>query len=356
MSDMTDHATPLSSRTPSHYTDLKSFIPIAPRQNMITRLKQSLEQQLDEHDVCQKATSPGLARLRMTPGTVLKEKQQQLTRMHQDAKSRSDRLNIGGGVTIWPEMDNMRLSRREILSLILICCGLVVMTTVTFRKIHGKLLENLVFHYKVVSSFHLQHPLIKQEDNVTFTDSVLKWHTDFTSVINDVHETFDVAALWTSFTYQLYVCVYITGMITLIYYLADNIFSKSKLTPRRIKIWMSLLVVLGLWTMMVLYLLVHAQRLEGRIEATVHALSQQLADLVYLKFDMTTYHNVLMYWQTRCLPPTSPGMLTVMGMFPLKDVSYYLQYYSLPVLVALLTPVVKLLAALKDVYCAKLHA
>ena len=68
MSDMTGHPTPLSSRTPSQYTDLKSFIPIAPRQNMITRLKQSLEQQLDEQDVCQKATSPGLARLRMTPG------------------------------------------------------------------------------------------------------------------------------------------------------------------------------------------------------------------------------------------------------------------------------------------------
>ena len=39
-----------------------------PKQNMITRLKKSLEQTLDEQEVCEKLTSPGLARLRMTPG------------------------------------------------------------------------------------------------------------------------------------------------------------------------------------------------------------------------------------------------------------------------------------------------
>ena len=38
----------------------------------------------------------------------------------------------------------------------------------------------------------------------------------------------------------------------------------------------SLLTVLGLWTMMVLYLLVHGQRLEARIEATVRAFNRQL--------------------------------------------------------------------------------
>ena len=41
-----------------------------PKQNMITRLKKSLEQTLDDQsEVCERVTSPGLARLRMTPGT-----------------------------------------------------------------------------------------------------------------------------------------------------------------------------------------------------------------------------------------------------------------------------------------------
>ena len=74
---------------------------------------------------------------------------------------------------------------------------------------------------------------------------------------------------------------------------------------------------------------------------------------MYLKLDLSTYHDVLLYWRTRCLPPTSRGTLSVLGLFPLKDVFHYLQYYSLPVVVALLTPVVRLLAALRQVYCTK---
>jgi hypothetical protein len=38
-------------------------------------------------------------------------------------------------------------------------------------------------------------------------------------------------------TYQLAVVLYILGILTLLYYLADNIAAPSKLTPRRIKIW-----------------------------------------------------------------------------------------------------------------------
>ena len=39
-----------------------------------------------------------------------------------------------------------------------------------------------------------------------------------------------------------------------------------------------------------------------------------------------------------------------MGIFQVRDVSYYLQYYSLPVLTALLTPVIRLVMALNEVY------
>jgi hypothetical protein len=44
------------------------------------------------------------------------------------------------------------------------------------------------------------------------------------------------------------------------------------------------------------------------------------------------------------------GVLSIMGLLQVVDVSYYLQYYSLPVLTALLTPIVKIVLSLKTVY------
>ena len=44
-----------------------------------------------------------------------------------------------------------------------------------------------------------------------------------------------------------------------------------------------------------------------------------------------------------------------MGVVAVRDVAYYLQYYSLPVITALLTPVVQLVLALKDIYWIRTH-
>lgn len=38
-------------------------------------------------------------------------------------------------------------------------------------------------------------------------------------------------------TYVMYIVVYGGGMGTLVYFLADNVWSKSKLSPRRVKQW-----------------------------------------------------------------------------------------------------------------------
>ena len=72
--------------------------------------------------------------------------------------------------------------------------------------------------------------------------------------------------------------------------------------------------------------------------------------LVQSDLDLGKYDRILLYWQTRCLPPTSTGVLSIMGLFQVVDVAYYLQYYSLPVLTALCTPIVKILLSLKAVY------
>ena len=74
-------------------------------------------------------------------------------------------------------------------------------------------------------------------------------------------------------------------------------------------------------------------------------------NLVYASdLDLTTYHNVAAYWSGRCLPPRGRGTLSILGLVPVADVTYYLQYYSLPVITALLTPVVRLVLALRHVY------
>lgn len=81
-----------------------------------------------------------------------------------------------------------------------------------------------------------------------------------------------------------------------------------------------------------------------------HSLSLQ-NHLLQSELELSKYDRVLVYWRTCCLPPTAAGgVLSIMGLLQVVDVSYYLQYYSLPVLTALLTPIVKIILSLKAVY------
>ena len=74
------------------------------------------------------------------------------------------------------------------------------------------------------------------------------------------------------------------------------------------------------------------------------------AELVHTALDLSRYERVLNYWRLRWLPPTSRGVLSVLGLFAVRDVAYYLQYYSLPILTAICTPIIKLAISLKIVY------
>ncbi len=75
------------------------------------------------------------------------------------------------------------------------------------------------------------------------------------------------------------------------------------------------------------------------------------ATLVETRLELSLYHSILQYWTTRCLPPTGPGVLSVLGLIQVQDLTYYLQYYSLPVITAICTPIVKLIMSLRTVYC-----
>ena len=43
----------------------------------------------------------------------MREKRQVLVDKHDETRRNADTLNIGGGISLWPDMEDMRLSRAE---------------------------------------------------------------------------------------------------------------------------------------------------------------------------------------------------------------------------------------------------
>lgn len=65
--------------------------------------------------------------------------QKMLAKKHHEAKSRLAGVSgVGGGVSLWPAMDDMRLSRSDALQLILVCTLLVAATIAVFYSMHGE--------------------------------------------------------------------------------------------------------------------------------------------------------------------------------------------------------------------------
>lgn len=66
--------------------------------------------------------------------------QRELQKKHHDAKSKVHGMSgIGGGVSLWPAMDDMRLSTREVNWLVVVCVLLIVATMTVFLACHGEL-------------------------------------------------------------------------------------------------------------------------------------------------------------------------------------------------------------------------
>ncbi|XP_064650433.1 uncharacterized protein LOC135501919 isoform X2 [Lineus longissimus] len=329
--------------------------PFVPMQSALVGIRERLEQQMSESGSLKvkERISPGLAQLRNTPGRGLKEKQKLLAQKHQEAKSKvnTDGANVGGGISIWPEMDNMRLTKQEVINLTSLCVLLMLLVVFFFVQLHGKLMSSLDEFATELAVFHSGHDISFATQEL-FDIGLIEWHKAYQNMIVDLHSTFDQNFADSCVTYQICVITYIVGIITLLYWLADNMWARSKLTPNRIKIWVTLLVVIGSWTSLIVILLVRAYKVERRVEDNVISLSNLLGDLVLTDLDISRYRQILHYWQTRCLPPTSQGSLTVLGLVPLQDVTYYLQYYSLPIVTAIFTPILRLLISLKDIYSA----
>lgn len=94
--------------------------------------------------------SPTLTHLKNTSKTSEEEKQERcsvyarqraLEKMHHAAKSRLEGVSgLGGGVSLWPAMDDMRLSRSDAVQLSCTSLVLMVATGIIFLIYHGKVL------------------------------------------------------------------------------------------------------------------------------------------------------------------------------------------------------------------------
>lgn len=64
--------------------------------------------------------------------------QRELMKKHHEAKSRVHSVSgVGGGVSMWPAMDDMRLTRREANWLVVSCGVLIIGTMSVFLACHG---------------------------------------------------------------------------------------------------------------------------------------------------------------------------------------------------------------------------
>lgn len=74
-------------------------------------------------------------------GKKVQELREELDRRHHQAKSNlkdGASAGAGGGVSLWPAMDDMRLSKEEVWKLAGLCVLLVACTWATFHFYHGE--------------------------------------------------------------------------------------------------------------------------------------------------------------------------------------------------------------------------
>ena len=68
-------------------------------------------------------------------------RQRTLENLHHDAKSRLEGMSgVGGGVSLWPAMDDMRLSRSDAVQLSCLSLSLMAATGILFVMYHGRYL------------------------------------------------------------------------------------------------------------------------------------------------------------------------------------------------------------------------
>ena len=122
----------------------------------------------------------------------MRERQSILLKKHHNAKSKASSLNVGGGVALWPEMDNMRLMRDETVMLIGVALLLITVTIGFFQIIHGDLQNQLRKHHQIITHFHERHPLQTFSSNSSFHHSIKLWHYGFIHTLVRLRTNFHI--------------------------------------------------------------------------------------------------------------------------------------------------------------------
>ena len=120
--------------------------------------------------------SPTLKQIKSQPGkseskqrTIVSAVQRELEKKHHAAKSKVEGVGgLGGGVSLWPAMDDMRLSKEDTKWLAGVCLILVAATVAVFLTCHSK------YHLSVSSTFlcsctvyirsHILHAVFKEAE------------------------------------------------------------------------------------------------------------------------------------------------------------------------------------------------
>lgn len=297
--------------------------------------------------------SPTLAQLRLTPAQPLGEKRKILIQKHEDIRLNSNKLPTGGGFSMWPEMEKMRLDSKGIVHLATFSIAMGIFIGYAFIKIHGSTINSLDRFSARLKNFSSEHPIYTISTAEHFHDGIRHWHRDFHNLLNEIIETFDTSQ--PSWNYQIYILSYIGGIILLVYYLFDNIYAKNRLTPKRIRRWVILLTVITCWSGMMLFLFKSAQNIENLIETNVFRLNEIMGNVLMTKIETDYFQKVLKYWQIRCLPPSTQGTIIIFGIFSLHDIKIYLQYYSIPLMTIILSPIIQLILAVYSLYKPQYH-
>ena len=140
-----------------------------------------------------KPVSPTLAQLKNQQHHVA-TRRRELMAKHLESKSKP---LVGGGVTMWPAMDDMRLSRNDVIFLGALCLALILCMCATVIAIHGNRIKNnndvgafigflgdtmtkLTRYTEEMRGFSGKYRLT---DNASFRESVLTWHGNLSTLM-----------------------------------------------------------------------------------------------------------------------------------------------------------------------------
>ena len=84
---------------------------------------------------------------------------------------------------------------------------------------------------------------------------------------------------------------------------------------------------------------------------THYILSHVQVDIMFTEWDLQLFETILHHWRAKCLPPSTTGIISVLGVVKLQDLVYYLSYYSLPIVTAIFLPIAKIFVSVYRIYC-----